>query len=166
MSEFVDLLLQSGRGKMSSMDWWQTAADMYSGRQLPPNNPPSTAVRRSAITGRAMVPLLEYSAGGEPASTSSGQKRQRLLTADREIVSQIDKVIEKRTRSQKQPSSELESKYSVSYWKGKSQPPKPRRKKNETTKEFENRQSDYKQFIEFWKAANVRKQPARKAKKM
>jgi hypothetical protein len=146
------------------MDWWQTAADVYSGRQLPPNNPPSTAVRRSAITGRAMVPLLEYSAGGEPASTSSGQ-RQR-LTADREIVSQIDKVIEKRTRSQKQPSSELELRYTVSYWKGKPQPPKPRRKKNETKTEFENRQSDYKQFIEIWKAGNVRKQPARKAKKM
>jgi hypothetical protein len=111
-----------------------------------------------------MVPLLEYSAGGEPASTSSGQ-RQR-LTADREIVSQIDKVIEKRTRSQKQPSSELELRYTVSYWKGKPQPPKPRRKKNETKTEFENRQSDYKQFIEIWKAGNVRKQPARKAKKM
>jgi hypothetical protein len=140
------------------MDWEQTVEDLATASFK--NPPPSTAVQRSAISGRTIIPLLEYSAGGLPASTS-----QRRITADREIVNQIDQVTESRTRQSQNQASQLEMQYSVGYWKGKPQPKKPRRKQRESKEAFENRTSDYKQFIEYWKAANIRKPPGRRAKK-
>jgi hypothetical protein len=179
--DFVEHLRGIKKGTSRDMDWEQTYQDLStttsgvpvrpSLKTLPPSTPlrpslkklpPSTAVQRSARMGKAVVPLLEYSAGGMPASTS-GSTRRRYLTADREIVNQNDKVIEGRTRNQNRQNPELQ-KQLVDYWKGRSQPKKPRRKRGESQQAFDKRKSDYVQYLDNWKTANIRKTPSRKAK--
>lgn len=52
--------------------------------------------------------------------------------------------------------------YTTDYWKGKTQPKKPKKKRNESEEEFKNRQSDYQQFILLWKEANPPRKSTRK----
>jgi hypothetical protein len=52
--------------------------------------------------------------------------------------------------------------YTTDYWKGKAQPKKPKKKRNESEEEFKNRQSDYQQFILLWKEANPPRKSTRK----
>lgn len=52
--------------------------------------------------------------------------------------------------------------YTTDYWKGKAQPKKPKKKRNESEEEFKNRQSDYEQFILLWKEANPPRKSTRK----
>ena len=171
-ADFVKYLRATKQGKTSSMDWQQTAQDLGidSSKSLPIDSlkkPVSTAVKKTIESGKSIIPLLEYSAGGIPASTSRSivpREKATKMTADRTITAQEELVLEKRTRQREKENDPLELKYIVKYWKGKEMPKNPKKKRNESKEEFEKRVSDYKQFKQLWVIANKRRQPLRKAK--
>ena len=161
-ADFVKYLRATKQGKTSSMDWEQTAQDLGidSSKSLPIDSlkkPVSTAVKRTIVSGKSIIPLLEYSAGGIPASTSQSivpREKATKMTADRTITAQEELVLEKRTRQREKENDSLALKYIVKYWKGKEMPKNPKKKRNESKEEFENRVSDYKQFKQLWVIAN------------
>lgn len=178
IEDFVNYKRSLGRQASSKMDWEQTYEDLVTGLSsnvVPISREEFAAARsqrritsqrtpKTLKTSQAFTPLLEYSAGGEPASTSQSSivTKTPKLTADREITLQTDRVQEGKTRSQQKAVPSLSAMYKVGYWKGKTQPKKPKKKRNESEEEFKNRQSDYQQFILLWKEANPPRRSTRK----
>lgn len=181
IQDFVNYKRSLGGPDRSKMDWQQTYEDLVTGLSdnvVPISRQEFAAARsqrrvksqqgaaiKEVVSGQALIPLLEYSAGGEPASTSQSSivtRNRARLTADREITSQTEVTKQGKTRSQQKAATSLSEMYRVGYWKGKTQPKKPKKKRNESEEEFQNRQSDYEQFILLWKEANPPRKSTRK----
>jgi hypothetical protein len=64
--------------------------------------------------------------------------------------------------SQQTPTTSTAEEYTIDFWKNKDQPKKPKKKRNESEEEFNNRKSDYLQFIQLWKEANPPRRSSRK----
>ncbi len=181
IQDFVNYKRSLGGPDRSKMDWQQTYEDLVTGLSdnvVPISRQEFAAARsqrrissqqgaaiKEVVSGQALIPLLEYSAGGEPASTSQSSivtRNRARLTADREITSQTEVTKQGKTRSQQKAATSLSEMYRVGYWKGITQPKKPKKKRNESEEEFKNRQSDYQQFILLWKEANPPRKSTRK----